>query len=76
MQVLSLMLWSGALHDRLPFHSEGLIHHSDRGSQYVCIKYTDRLVGVDWFNEQRLLEPIGYIPPIEDEEQYYAGTGQ
>ena len=34
-----------ALHDRLPFHSEGLIHHSDRGSQYVCIKYTDRLVG-------------------------------
>ena len=45
MQVLSLMLWSGDLHDRLPFHSEGLIHHSDRGSQYVCIKYTDRLVG-------------------------------
>ncbi len=27
---------------------------------------------VDWFNKQRLLEPIGYIPPIEDEEQYYA----
>ena len=31
-------------HDRRPFHGEGLIHHSDRGSQYVGIKYTDRLV--------------------------------
>lgn len=32
-----------ALHDRRPVHRGGLIHHSDRGSQYVSIKYTERL---------------------------------
>ncbi len=32
-----------ALHDRRPTHRSGLIHHSDRGSQYVSIKYTERL---------------------------------
>ena len=32
-----------ALHDRRPGKSGGLIHHSDRGSQYVSIKYTERL---------------------------------
>ena len=32
-----------ALHDRRPIHRGGLIHHSDRGSQYVSIKYTERL---------------------------------
>ena len=26
---------------------------------------------VDWFNNRRLLEPIGYIPPTEFEEAYY-----
>lgn len=111
-----------ALHQRRPVHKGGLIHHSDRGSQYVSIKYTERLaeagiepsvgsVGdsydnalaetinglykaelihrrgpwrsfeavefatlewVDWFNHRRLLEPIGYIPPAEAEERYYA----
>ena len=110
-----------ALHDRRPLHRGGLVHHSDRGSQYVSIKYTERLadagiepsvgsVGdsydnalaetinglykaevihrrgpwrsfeavefvtlewVDWFNNRRLLEPIGYIPPAEAEERYY-----
>jgi len=99
-----------------------LIHHSDRGSQYVAIKYAQRLtdagvepsVGsggdsydnalaetinglyktevirrrgpwrtletvefatlewVDWFNNRRLLEPIGNIPPAEAEARYYA----
>jgi transposase InsO family protein len=110
-----------ALHDRRPAHRGGLIHHSDRGSQYVSIKYTERLaqagvepsvgsVGdsydnalaetinglykaevihrrgpwksfeavefatlewVDWFNNRRLLEPIGNIPPAEAEAAYY-----
>lgn len=110
-----------ALHDRKPAHRGGLIHHSDRGSQYVSIKYTERLaeagiepsvgsVGdsydnalaetinglykaevihrrepwrsfeavefvtlewVDWFNNRRLLEPIGNIPPAEAQQQYY-----
>ncbi|WP_420833474.1 IS3 family transposase [Sphingomonas pollutisoli] len=32
-----------ALHDRRPTRSGGLIHHSDRGSQYVSIKYSERL---------------------------------
>jgi transposase InsO family protein len=110
-----------ALHDRRPVHRGGLVHHSDRGSQYVSIRYSERLaeagiepsvgsVGdsydnalaetinglykaevihrrgpwrnfeavefatlewVDWFNNRRLLEPIGNIPPAEAEERYY-----
>ncbi len=101
---------------------DGLVHHSDRGVQYLSIRYTERLaeagavtsVGsrgdsydnalaesviglyktelirkggpwknlddieyatlewVDWFNHTRLLEPIGYVPPAEFEEAYYA----
>ena len=111
-----------ALYERNPVQKSGLIHHSDRGSQYVSIKYTERLadagiepsvgsVGdsydnalaetinglykaevihrkgswksfeeveiatlewVNWFNHQRLFEPIGNIPPVEVEENYYA----
>ena len=99
----------------------GLIHHSDRGSQYLSIRYTERLIEanieasvgsigdsydnalaetinglyktevirhrgpwrniddvefatlewVDWFNNRRLLEPIGNIPPSEFEMAYY-----
>ncbi len=109
-----------ALHARRV--TESLVLHSDRGSQYVSIRYTERLaeagiepsvgsVGdsydnalaesviglfktevihrlgpwksfeaveyktlewVDWFNHQRLLEPIGNIPPAEAEANYYA----
>ena len=101
--------------------TEGLVHHSDRGVQYLSIRYTERLteagvessVGsigdsydnalaetiiglfktevirrrgpwrtldaveyavlewVDWFNNRRLLEPIGNIPPAEKEQAYY-----
>ena len=32
-----------ALHDRKPVDKGGLVHHSDRGSQYLSIKYTERL---------------------------------
>ena len=32
-----------AIHDRKPNSNGGLIHHSDRGSQYLSIKYTERL---------------------------------
>lgn len=99
----------------------GFVHHSDQGTQYLSMRYTDRLtdagiapsVGsqgdaydnalaesvigrfktevirrqgpwrhleavefatltwVDWFNNRRLLEPIGYVPPAEYEAQYY-----
>jgi transposase InsO family protein len=111
-----------ALHDRRPVHQGGLVHHSDRGGQYVSIRYTERLANagiepsvgsvgdsydnalaetinglfktevihrrgpwrsvaavefatlewVDWFNNRRLLEPIGNIPPAEAEAAYYA----
>jgi transposase InsO family protein len=110
-----------AIHDRQPAKSAGLVAHSDRGSQYLAIRYTERLaeegiepsvgsVGdsydnalaetviglfktevirprgpwrsleavefatlewVDWFNNRRLLEPIGHIPPAEAEAAYY-----
>jgi putative transposase len=29
---------------------------------------------VDWFNQRRLLEPIGNIPPAEAEARYYVQT--
>jgi transposase InsO family protein len=32
-----------AVHDRRPVQQGGLVHHSDRGVQYVSIKYTERL---------------------------------
>jgi putative transposase len=110
-----------AIHERRPVRG-GLVHHSDRGSQYLSIKYTERLaeagiepsvgsVGdsydnalaetinglykaevihrrepwrsfeaveyatlewVDWFNNKRLLQPIGNVPPSEAEKRYYA----
>jgi putative transposase len=109
-----------ALYDRRP-DPDALIHHSDRGSQYVSIRYTERLaqvgiapsVGsrgdsydnalaetinglyktelirkrapwksreavelatlqwVHWFNHQRLMESLGYIPPAEAETNFY-----
>ena len=31
---------------------------------------------VDWFNNRRLLEPIGNIPPAEAEDHYYATLDQ
>jgi len=101
--------------------TEHLVHHSDRGVQYLSIRYTERLaeagiepsvgsVGdsydnalaesiiglyktevihhrgpwrnmehvefetlkwVDWFNNRRLLEPIGDIPPAEFRVLHY-----
>lgn len=30
------------------------------------------LESVDWFNNTGLLEPIGYVPPAEFEQAYYA----
>jgi transposase InsO family protein len=114
-----------AIHARRPGPEDGLIHHSDRGVQYLAMNYTQRLaeanlvpsvgsVGdsydnalaetinglyktevirrqrswpsasavematlrwVDWYNNQRLFGPIGYIPPAEAEANYYAAKG-
>jgi putative transposase len=110
-----------ALYARQPGEAESLIHHSDRGSQYLSIRYTERLAeaGIDssvgskgdsydnalaetinglykaelihrlgpwksmesvelatltwvsWFNQQRLMASLGYIPPAEAEANYY-----
>ena len=32
-----------AVHERRPAKETGLVHHSDRGSQYLSIRYTERL---------------------------------
>ena len=32
----------------------------------------EMLKWVDWFNNRRLLEPIGNIPPAEAEDAFYA----
>lgn len=39
-----------ALHDRQPERDGALTHHSDRGSQYVSIRYSERLteVGIEF----------------------------
>ena len=118
---LALDALEQALHARSV--DKGLVHHSDRGVQYLSIRYTERLaeagiensvgsVGdsydnalaesviglfktevirakgpwrnieavefatltwVDWFNNRRLLEPLGWLPPIEYEEAFYQG---
>ena len=110
-----------ALHYRRIGEQEQLIHHSDRGVEYVAIRYAERLaevginpsvgsVGdsydnalaetinglykaelirqkgpwrgiesvevatlkwVDWYNNRRLMESIGNVPPAELETEYY-----
>ncbi len=39
-----------------------------KNSEHVEFK---TLEWVDWFNHRRLLEPIGYVPPVEYETMYY-----
>jgi transposase InsO family protein len=36
-----------AVHERRPVKGMGLVHHSDRGSQYLSIRYTERLAEAD-----------------------------
>lgn len=117
---LALDALEQALYDRPIAESPRLIHHSDRGVQYLSIRYTERLAaagiepsvgstgdsydnalaesviglyktevirrqgpwrGVDdvelatltwvaWYNADRLLEPLGYVPPAEFEEAF------
>jgi putative transposase len=40
---LALDALEQAIHDRQPGEPGGLIHHSDRGGQYLAIRYTERL---------------------------------
>jgi transposase InsO family protein len=65
-----------ALHERRPARRGGLVHHSDRGSQYVGIRYTERLAEAG-------IEPsvgsVGDSPPSgslgSDEDRAAAGKG-
>jgi putative transposase len=63
---LALDALEQALWARKP--GEGLVHHSDRGTPVELAV----LEWVDWFNNRRLLEPLGYIPPAEFEAAHYA----
>lgn len=118
---LALDALEQALYDRQKSDTEELVQHSDRGVQYLSIRYAERLqeagiepsvgrVGdsydnalaetinglyktevirqqgpwrniedvefatltwVDWFNNRRIFEPIGNVPPREKENEYY-----
>ena len=118
---LALDALEQAICERQADVEDGLVHHSDRGVQYLSIRYTERLAeaGIEpsvgskgdsydnalaesviglfktevirrrgpwrtledvefatlewvwWFNYHRLLGPIGHVPPVEYEEEYY-----
>jgi hypothetical protein len=48
-----------------------VIHRRGPWRSYEAVEFAT-LEWVDWFNNRRLLEPIGNIPPAEAEERYYA----
>jgi hypothetical protein len=48
-----------------------VIHRRGPWRNFEAMEFAT-LAWVDWFNNRRLLEPIGNIPPAEAEERYYA----
>jgi putative transposase len=48
-----------------------VIHRRGPWRSFDALEYAT-LEWVDWFNNRRLLEPIGNIPPAEAEANYYA----
>ena len=63
-----------AIYDRRPVNNGGHIHHNDRGSQYLSIKYTERLAeagiepsvgGVSDSYNKALAEPINGLYKAE-----------
>ena len=48
-----------------------VIHRRGPWRSFDAVEYAT-LEWVDWFNNRRLLEPIGNIPPTEAEASYYA----
>jgi len=48
-----------------------VIHRSGPWRSFEAVEMAT-LEWVDWFNNRRLLEPIGNIPPAEAEARYYA----
>ena len=47
-----------------------VIHRMGSWRSLEAVEYKT-LEWVDWFNHQRLLEPIGNVPPAEAEANYY-----
>jgi putative transposase len=51
-----------ALHERRPIRRAGLVHHSDRGSQYVSIKYTERLAEAGIYSAHAIIRnAVGFM---------------
>ena len=50
-----------------------VIHQRGPWRSFEAVEFAT-LEWVDWFNNRRLLEPIGNIPPAEAETRYYAQT--
>ena len=48
-----------------------MIHRRGPWRSFEAVEFAT-LTWVDWFNNRRLLEPIGNIPPAEAEQRYYA----
>ena len=48
-----------------------VIHRRGPWRNFEAVEFAT-LEWVDWFNNRRLLEPIGFIPPAEGEERYFA----
>ena len=48
-----------------------VIHRRGPWRSFEAVEFAT-LEWVDWFNNRRLLEPIGFIPPAEAEERYFA----
>jgi len=48
-----------------------VIHPRGPWRSFEAVEYAT-LEWVEWFNNKRLLEPIGNIPPAEAEARYYA----
>jgi len=48
-----------------------VIHRRGPWRSFQAVEFAT-LEWVDWFNNRRLLQPIGNIPPAEAEQRYYA----
>jgi putative transposase len=48
-----------------------VIHRRGPWRSFEAVEFAT-LEWVDWFNNRRLLEPIGNMPPAEAEARYYA----
>jgi len=52
-----------------------VIHQRGPWRSFEAVEFAT-LEWIDWFNNRQLLEPIGYIPPAEAEQRYYATLDQ